>query len=47
MIYKYKTDGMSKKDFSGYQNPIHLFENLRDGNINTKEVLKNQINFKL
>ena len=37
---------MSPKDFSGYQNTIDLFKNLTDGNINSKEVLKNQINFK-
>ena len=46
LMYKYKTEGISPKDFSTYQNPIHLFENLIDGNINPKEVLKNQINFK-
>ena len=46
LIYKNKTEGMSPKDFSGYQNPIDLLKNLRDGNINLKEVLKNQINFK-
>ena len=33
------------KDFSNYQNPIDLLLNLRDGNRNLKEVLKNQINF--
>ena len=32
---------MIPKDYSGYQNPIYLFRNLRDGNINPKEVLKN------
>ena len=46
MIYKYKTEGRSPKDFRNYQNPIELFKNLRDGNINPKEVLKDQINFK-
>ena len=46
LIYKYKTEGRSLKDFSKYQNPIDLFINLRDGSINSKEVLKNQINKK-
>ena len=32
------------KDFSVYQNLIELFKNLRDGNINPKEVSKNLIN---
>ena len=34
------------KRFSNYQNPVDLPLNLRDGNINLKEVLKNQTNFK-
>ena len=46
MIYKYKTEGRSPKDFSGYQDPIDLYTNLRDGNLNPREVLKNQIDFK-
>ena len=46
LIYKYKTKGISPKDFSNYQNPIELFKDLRDGNINPKEVLKDQSNFK-
>ena len=46
MIYKYKTEGISPNDFSNYQKSINLFINLRDRNINPKEVLKNQINFK-
>ena len=46
MIYKYKTEGISPKDFSNYQNPINLFINLRDGNANPRKVLKNQIDFK-
>ena len=47
LIYKYRIEGISAKDFSNYQNLLDLFKNLRDGNINTKEVLKNQVNFKL
>ena len=46
MIYKYKCEGSSPKDYSVDQNPIDLFKNLRDGNIKPKKVLKNQINFK-
>ena len=46
MIYKYKTEGISPKDFSNYQNLINLFINLRDGNANPRKVLKNQIDFK-
>ena len=46
MIYKYKTEGKSPKDFSNYQNLIDLFVNLRDGNVKPREVLKNQIDFK-
>ena len=46
MIYNYKTKGRSPKDFNNYQNPIDLFINLGDGDINPKEVLKNQINVK-
>ena len=46
LIYKYKTEGINPKDFSNYQNLIDLVVNLRDDNINLKEVLKDQINFK-
>ena len=46
MIYKYKTQGRSPKDFENFQNLIDLFRNLRDYNINPKEVFKNQIDFK-
>ena len=43
LIYKYKTEGRSSKDFTNYRNLIELFKNLRDGNVNSREVLKNQI----
>ena len=46
MIYKYKTEGRSLKDFSNYQNPIDLFINLTDSNVNPRELLKNEIEFK-
>ena len=45
-IFNYKTEERSLGDFSVYQNPIDLFKNLRDGNINTKEVLKNKTKLK-
>ena len=37
---------MSPKDFRNYQNQIDLFKDLKDNNVNSKEVLKDQINFK-
>ena len=46
LIYKYKIERRSPKDFRNYQNPIELFKELRDGNINPEEVLKDQVNFK-
>ena len=46
MIYKYKNEGISPTDFRSYQDPLKLFKDLRDGNINPKEVLKDQISFK-
>ena len=46
MIYKYITEGKIREDFRNYQNSIKLFENLKDGNVNPIEVLKNEINFK-
>ena len=46
MKYKYKTEERSPKDFSDYQNTIGLFINLRNGNVNPREVLKNQVDFK-
>ena len=46
LIYKYKTEGITPKKFRNYQDPIKSFKDLRDGNINPKEVLKYQINFK-
>ena len=45
LIYQYKTKGRSPKDFRNYQNSIELLKDLRDGNINPKQILKNQINF--
>ena len=45
LIYQYKTKGRSPKDFRNYQNSIELLKDLRDGNINPKQILKDQINF--
>ena len=45
LIQKHKAEGKSPKVFSVYQNPIDLFKNLKDSNMNPKEVLKNQITF--
>ena len=47
LVYTFKTDKNEPKDFGNYQTPLKLFEDLRDGNINPKEVLKNQTRFKL
>ena len=38
---KYKSEGRYPKDFRNYQNPIRLFKDLRDGNVNPKKILKN------
>ena len=46
LAYKYRTKGRSPKYFGNYQDLIKLFKDLKDGNINPKEVLKDQINFK-
>ena len=40
LVYAFKTDGNEPKDFGNCQTPVKLFEDLRDGNINPKEVLK-------
>ena len=46
LIYKYKTQGRVPKDFSNYQNLRDLFIDLRDGNVNQREVSKNEIDLK-
>ena len=46
LIYQYKTEESSPKDFTNYQKPIDLLQKLRDGIGNPKEVTKSQINFK-
>ena len=37
---------ISLNDFSNYQIPVEFFKDLRDGNTNSKEVLKYQVKFK-
>ena len=46
LTYKYKTERRIPKDFSNYQNLRGLFINLRDGNLNQREVSKTEINLK-
>ena len=46
LIYQYKSEESSPKDLTNYQKPIDLLQKLRDGIVNPKEVIKNQINFK-
>ena len=46
MMYMDKTEGRSPKDIINYGKLKNLFTNSRDSNINPKEVLKYQINFK-
>ena len=46
LIYKYKNEGKSPKDFRNYQNLIYLFKSLRDFHLNPRGVLKNQRKFK-
>ena len=47
LVYNFKTGANESKDFGNYQMPWKLFEDLRDGNINPKQVLKNQAKSKL
>ena len=42
LVYIFKTVENESKDFGTYQMPLKLFEDLRGGDINPKEVLKNQ-----
>ena len=46
LIYVFKTSENDSKDFGNYQMPLKLFDNLRDGDINPKEILQNQARFK-
>ena len=47
LVYKFKTGVNEPKDFTNYQIAWKLSEDLREGDINPKEVLKNQARFKL
>ena len=40
LIYRYKNEATSAKDFRNYRNAIELFKDLRDGNINQKKSIK-------
>ena len=44
LIYNNKTEGNSLKDFRDYWELLELFENVRNDDVNPREVLKNQIN---
>ena len=46
LVFKFSGSENKSKDFGNYQMSLKLFEDLRDGNINLKEVLKNQARFK-
>ena len=46
LVYTFKTGENEPKDSGNYQMPLKLFEDLRDGHISHKEVLKNQARFK-
>ena len=46
LICEYKPERRSSKHFRHYQNLIELFRSLRNGDVNPKEILKNQMNFK-
>ena len=47
LVYKSITGVNEPKGFKNYQMPWKLFEDLRDGDINPKDVSKNQARFKL
>ena len=44
LVYRFKNE---PKDFGNYQISLKLFEDLINGDINPKEVLKNEARFKL
>ena len=46
LVYKFSGSENNPIGFTNYQLPWKLFEDLRDGDINPKEVLKNQARFK-
>ena len=46
LIYNFKTKEKLPKDFRNYQVSLKLFENLKDGDVDPKEVLKNKLKFK-
>ena len=46
LVYEFKTGGNNPKEFRNYWAPLKLFNDLRDGNVNPKDILKNQVRFK-
>ena len=46
MVYIFSTGKNCPKDFGNYQMPMKIFEDLRDGEIDSKEVLKIQARLK-
>ena len=46
LIFDFKTEGKIPKDFRNYQMPLKLFKSLRDGDVEPKEILRNQVKFK-
>ena len=46
LIWKFKNERRSPKDFRNYQNIMDLFKNLKDGSVNPRKVSKSQNNFK-
>ena len=42
LVYRFKINENDQKEFENYQMLLKSFEDLRDGDINAKEVLKNQ-----
>ena len=45
-VYKFSGSEQISKDFGNHEMPLKLFEDLRNGDINPKEVLKKQARFK-
>ena len=46
LVYVYSTGKSNSEGFGNYQIPMKLFEDLRDGEIDPKEILKNQARLK-
>ena len=46
LVYNFKGNENKSKDFGNYQLSLILFDDLKDGDINPKEVVKNHARFK-